>query len=218
MRKAGVGAFAVVAVLALAGLLFGAVTDDRRLAFTLGVQPAQVVAVLAPGDEACQRPIDVSETADRIIFPVATGGRRGPPLDVSVRSPSGAGTVTVPGRYVHLVSAPALGLVKDGTRVAVCVKNTGGRRVGLRGGPGQAARTSELYVGGRRTIADMTLVFERVDATSMASFLPDVLDRAALFTAGWVSPALLWVLGALFLLGVPLLLALALGRANEPSA
>jgi hypothetical protein len=98
--------------------------------------------------------------------------------------------------------------------VTVCVLNLDSRKlgpkVGLFGGPGQAARTSDLYVEGRRTNADMALVFEREDSRSMLALLPDALDRATLFTAGWVSPALIWMLGAAFLFGVPLLLSLAL--------
>ena len=222
MRRAGVGAFAVVAVLALAALLVTTIADDRRLAFTLGVQPAQPVDVLEPGEQACQAPIDVPADADIVQFPVRTEGGAGPPLVVSVRdvaARSTLGRARVAGGYPDGSTVAArVGGLEEGRRVAVCVRDAGASVLALFGGPAQAARTSDLFVDGRPANADMTLVFERAEAKSMASLVPDAIERAALFTAGWVSPVLLWVLGAAFLLGVPLLLALALARAGEDPA
>ena len=226
MRRAGVAALLVMSGATLVALLITASVDKRKLAFTLGVQPAQVVAVLGPGERACQKPIDVAAQADLARIAVRVRGRPRPELGVAVSEYRDgralSGSVTRPAYGNGPAVAPldvnggrrvSEGL-EAGRRVTVCVLNLGSRKlgykVGLLGGPGQAARTSDLYVNGRRTNADMTLVFERTDGRSMLALLPDAVERAALFTAGWVSPAVLWILGAAFLFGLPLLLSLAL--------
>ena len=48
---------------------------------------------------------------------------------------------------------------------------------------------------------------------SLLALLPDMAERAALFRAGWISPAVYLVLGLLILVGAPLLLARGLARA-----
>jgi hypothetical protein len=200
------------------GLLATAVTDKRDLAFTLGVRPGQVAAVVPSQESACQSPIYVPTDADRVRLQVGTFGRPGPPLTISARSVQDGALVAagkVHGGYgdVSTVDAPA-GL-PEGALVGVCVQNRGARRVALYGGPYQAARTSRLRVAGRLTGTDLTLVFERNEPRSIASLLPEMVDRAVLFKAGWLSSALLWSIAALFMVGVPALLVVALSRADE---
>ena len=220
MRRVGVGVLLGVSALALAGLATTTLTDDRKLAFTLGVQPTLAAAVLSPGAQACQGPVSASESAGSVRFPVGTFGLTAPELEVSVRDASGRrlSTSRVAGGYRHdsTVGTTVQG-VRDGSVIVVCVRNIGRNRIALNGGPAQAARTSGLEVGGTPVGADMALVFERSSATSMAALISKALDRAALFKAGWVSPGLLTALGIAFLVGVPGLLALALAGA-EPRA
>ena len=214
-RRRAVIAFAVAFALGVAGLLVVAALDDRRLAFTLGVQPTQVAAVLEPGDTACQGPLDVPARAAQVSFPVGTFRAPGPQLQVLVRTPEGvAGRAPVPAGYADnsVVSARPGGVEPD-TRIAVCVRNTGRRKVALYGGAPQAARTSRLVVNGRNAGTDLTLVFERAESRSFLSALGDALDRAALFHPSWVSAGLLWVLAALLVTALPAALAAALASA-----
>jgi hypothetical protein len=213
-------AFAVVCVVGIAGVIAAAL-DERRLAFTLGVQPALVAAMLQPGDTACQGPIAAPADAGAVRFPVGTGGAAGPPLTVSVRTVAGvAGRATVPagyrGRAVVNASLPG---IEKGRRIALCVRNAGSRPVALYGGPPQASRTSALRLGGRETNTDAALVFERSESTSMLSLLPDAIERATLFKAGWIGEGLLWALAILLVTAVPAALVLGLRAAlREPGS
>src|SRR3954454_20103313 len=76
------------AVLALAIV---AVAQRTSLAFTLGVARAAAVARLAPGEQACQQPIDVPSGGafDRVALGVGTYRRPGPPLRLTVREAGG---------------------------------------------------------------------------------------------------------------------------------
>ena len=212
---------AAVCVVGVAVVIVAAALDERRLAFTLGVQPAVVAAVLQPGDTACQGPIDVPADAATVRFLVDTGGVPGPPLAVSVRTSDGVfGPATVAGGYRgrSTVEASPPGIEK-GRRVALCVRNAGRRQVSLYGGASQASRTSELTVDGREATTDLTLVFERGEARSMLSALPDAIERATLFKAGWIGEGLLWALAVLLVTAVPAALVVALRAAlREPDS
>jgi hypothetical protein len=211
-RRTALMVFAGAFALGVAGLLLVAALDERRLAFTLGVQPTQIVAVVQPGQTACQAPIDVPADARSVELPVGTFRAPGPQLEVLVRTAAGvAGRDTVPAGYPDssTVSASPAG-IESGRQVEVCVRNTGSRKVALYGGAPQAARTTALTVDGRARPADLTLVFERGERRSMLAALPDVFQRASLFHASWLRPWMLWALAALALIGIPLLLAGAL--------
>lgn len=205
-----------VAALAVFALIATMATDERGLAFTLGVRPTQVATVLKAGDEACQRPIDVSADADAVEFQVGTFRRPGPPLDVAVREASGPlGTAHVPGGYPdNSRQRVRVGEIKSGERIAVCIHNLGRSRLALYGGPFQAARTSALFLDGKPQASDVTLIFHREPSQSMLSLLPDVFERASLFHPGWVGAWLFWLLAAAVAFGVPVLLALAMSNAE----
>jgi hypothetical protein len=205
-----------IATLAVIGLIATMATDERGLAFTLGVRPTQVATVLKAGGEACQRPIDVSADADSVEFQVGTFHRPGPPIEVAVRNASGSiGNARAPGGY-HDNSRQRVrvGEIKNGERIAVCIRNLGRSRLALYGGPFQAARTSALFLDGRPQAADMTLIFHREPSQSMLTLLPNVFERAALFHPGWVGAWLFWLLAAAVACGVPVLLGLAMSSAE----
>ena len=224
--RAGITALAAVAVCAILGLVVVALTDDRDLAFTLGVQPSQPAVVVAPGERACQRPIDTSAAARTVKFKPSTSGRPGPPLAVEVRTAAGERAVgVVRGGYPDLAwqSAQLDREVRDDRRIEVCISNRGDRRVALLGGPALAARTSAAHLGRRALPTDIALVFERGDSSSMLSLVPTAFERATLFHFSWLGPWSFWALGILVMLVVPLLLiaalkaAAAVRRAEPPS-
>jgi hypothetical protein len=217
--RSGVIVFAVVAVAALVGLAAVALTDDRELAFTLGVRPTQVAALVEPGKRACQRPLDVSADARSVRFQVGTFRRAGPPLTVDAGSGIQRATGPLPGGYgdVTWQEVRLNRELREGERVEVCVTNRGNRRAALYGGPALAARTSSAYVDGRRVPTDIALIFERDEPSSVLSFVPTAVERAALFRPTWMGTWLVWVLAAAVLFAVPLLVAAAL-RATDGTA
>jgi hypothetical protein len=218
--RTGVAALAAVALCAVVAVVAVAATDERRLAFTIGVQPSQPAAVLAPGDRACQSPIDASAEAQIVKLKPGTFRRPGPPLAVETRTSGGErATGTVPGGYADLAWQPARldRSIPEGQRIEVCVVNRGPARVALFGGPALAARTSAARLDGRELPTDIALVFEREDGKSVLSLLATAFERAALWHPGWAGDWLFWVLLVAVTAGVPVLLAAAL-RASSPDA
>jgi hypothetical protein len=211
-RAAAVALAAVSAVGALV-LVVSAAGDDRRLAFTLGVQATQPAAQLEPGQQACQEPIDVAEEFSSVALKTSTFGRPGPPLAVRVVDANGR-TVSRGRRGGGYAdgSMPIVPVraVPERAGVAVCVRNAGRARVDLLGGAPQAARASTATVGGRPVPADLTLVFLRRESRSALSLVPEMFERATLFHPGWVGTWTFWTLLVLVGAGVPLLMWLAL--------
>ena len=195
-----------------------AALDERRLAFTLGVQPAQVAAVLDAGHTACQGPIDVPADSNAVAFMVDTAGKPGPPLAITARASNGevVGRGRVDGGYAHRSNLQArVGGITRGRTFTLCFRNAGRRAVGIYGNGAAAARTSTATIDGVDAGTDLTLVFERADSRSMLAMLPDVFERASLWHPGWVGAWTFWMLLGLVVLGVPLLLWRALDSAEQ---
>ena len=211
-RRPALVVFAAVFVLGAAGLLVAAGIDDRRLAFTLGVQSTQVATVLQPGSTACQGPIAVPADARSVRFPVGTFGAPGPRLEVFTQTAGvAAARSSVAAGYADGATVSAApGGIASGQRIELCVRNAGRRKVALHGGAPAAARTSILEVDGLDVGTDLSLVFERGEPRSMLSALGDAFGRAALFHPAWVSAGQLWVLAALLVTALPAALVLAL--------
>src|ERR687886_1987753 len=86
MRSARLVAIGGVVAGVVALVLVAALQQDS-LAFTLGVARATPVARLGPGQQVCQRPIDVP--AGGAFDRIALGVRPAAPLRVTVRSATG---------------------------------------------------------------------------------------------------------------------------------
>jgi hypothetical protein len=227
MRSARVVVLAAMVALVVGGALI-AVLHRTSLAFTLGVIRAAPAVVLAPGQQACQRPIDVpgGGAFDRVGLSVGTFQRAGSPLTLTVQHAGGRvlGRGTLAGGYPDIASVPVHHVPLDRTvgegRVAVCVRNEGEQRVALYGNADAAARSSSAYKDGRPAKVDLSLEFER-SSRSWASELPRMLDRAALFRAPWLGPWAYWILAAAFVVVAPWLVLRALRAAvggAEPAA
>jgi hypothetical protein len=221
MRRA-VGVFVLLAVLAVAGVLLVGATRKTELAFTLGVTPGGIVTTLAPGEQACQRPIDVPKNGgfDGITVPLGTFHQPGSAVEATVirlpgRSPLARGTLPagypdIGARELERIAVtPA---VPEGARIAVCLRNTGTGRVAVYGNGDLASPGSTLFKDSRPATADASLSFTRGSRSVLSEFGVSA-DHAALFKAGWVGPWTFWLLAALVALGVPALLAFALARA-----
>ncbi len=221
MRSLAARAFAVVAVVGVAIIAIVAATDDRDVAFTLGVKPDLVAAELAPGGVVCQTPVAVAETFEAVRFQVGTYRRPGPELEVFVRrlgDPRPIASGRLAGGYPDL-SKPTVTVdppVAKGTRAAVCFRNRGDQRVALYGGPDVAKLGSTTRSAGRDQETDLTLTFVGDESTALAT-TPEIFERASLFRPVWIGPWAYWLLAGLLLVAVPALLVAAL-RAVRPSA
>ena len=221
MRRA-VAVFVALAVLAVAAVVLVGAGRESRLAFTLGVTPGGTVANPGPGVEACQDGIDVPQGGgfNAVTVPLDTFGRPAPQLEVTVRHAGARGVLargTFPGGSTGaggVTTIRVIPAVPDRTRIAVCLRNAGSARVGIRGNADIAAPSSALFQGGKPVGADAALTFVRAPRSVLSSFGVSA-DHAALFKAGWVGPWTFWLLAALVALGVPALLAYALARAGR---
>ena len=201
MRSARLIAIGGVVAGVVALVLVAALQRDS-LAFTLGVARATPVARLAPGQQVCQRPIDVP--AGGAFDRIALGVRPAAPLRVTVRSAAGRtlATGTASGGRARLDREVST------TPISVCLRNAGPGRAAVLGDADLSARTSTAALDGRPLHRDVSLVFQR-PPRSIASEVPRMLARAALFrfpgTGGW----LYVVLAVLLVAAGPLLIARA---------
>jgi|SRR5829696_1045461 len=215
----------VLALAAVTGLAVAALAGERPQAFTLGVARSTAVE-LPPGETVCQTPVTVPEDGafEGVTLAVGTEGRPGPALDLVVRevepdqpnSRRGAvlGRSSLAAGYPDVDRAPEQTLwlrrVRDDSSVAICFANGGGRRAFIYGDADAAARSSTAYLADAPTGADLALDFERREPRTLASLIPAMIDRAALFRAHWIGAWTYWVLAALVLIGVPALLVAAM--------
>jgi hypothetical protein len=213
----------VLCALFVAGALIVAALNRDDFAFTLGVTPAMPVVTLDPGQQACQTGIVVPPAAgfDRVRFALGTFHRPGPAVSIVVRDPATRrvlGGGTLPGGYGDVAQAPthtvAVGKVLPGSRVDVCLRNEGPRRVAVYGNADAASRVTTATVADAPAGVDLSLVFAGPQRSLLAR-LPAIAERAALFRADPIGPWTFWVVAALALLGVPALLATAVSRASR---
>lgn len=215
---------AVIAVAAVAALAATAALTHRRQAFTLGV-PNGIPVKVSPGSDACQTPIAVPDDGDfeGVTFSLGTGGGTGPAIDVRVRDGGERGAVLrrarVAAGYPDVDRVPQhtawVGRVGAGRTIAVCFANRGPRDVWVLGNAAAASRTSNTTIDGKVQDLDLNLAFERREPRSLASLVPAIFARAALFRAGWVGTWTYVVLAVLVLIGLPIVLVRAVAAADH---
>jgi hypothetical protein len=221
--RSGLAALLAVCAAAAVALVLVAAADRRQTAFAFVPRSVFVVGEASPGDQLCQRGLQAPARFDAIDLRLGTGGRPGPPLDVTVRGEGGrtlaTGTVAPGARDNAQAQARIVPAVPAGTRFDICFRNDGRREVGFYGGswylsPGRA------YAGRRRLEGNVRIVFLRDEPRSALSLVPDMFRRAALFRPDPVGAWTFWLLLVLVVAGIPALLALALRAAGreEPGA
>ncbi len=227
MRSARLVVLAAMLV-AVVGVAVIAVAQRTSLAFTIGVIRGAPAVTLEQGQRACQRPIDVpgGGAFDRVGLSVGTFQRAGSPLALSVLDERGRVLARgrLAGGYPDIASVPVHQVLLDRTvghgRIAVCVSNQGARKIALYGNADAAARSSTAFKDGRPIKVDLSLEFER-SSRSIASEVPRMLDRAALFRAPWVGAWAYWILAVALVVAGPWLVLRALRSAvdgAEPAA
>lgn len=220
MSSRAVRALAAAVVAGVLGLLVAAATDERHLAFSLAVRPSQPGILIQPGQQVCQRGIDVEQPFDSVSLLLATYFQPGPRLELRVTDDRGgrplASGVLPDGYPDSKVSVTKLDrTVPAGGRATLCVRNTGARKVALFSGPWSDNAPSTGAIDGRYISYDLLVDFVRSKPRSTLASIPEVFRRAALFHPGWVGAWTFWVLAALLLVGVPVLLGRAVASAER---
>ena len=138
-----------------------------------------------------------------------------PSVDVTLKALDGApiarGRVPVGyGPDSQIEQVVDVGRVTTRTPMQVCLRNAGALPVAVFGSGDLASRTSTAALNGTPLGIDVALSFEHAEPRSALSLLPALLDRMALWRAGWLGGWTYWLLAAGVLLVVPLLLIVAL--------
>lgn len=188
-------------------------------------QPSPLFSValvdLRGGQEACFPDAVMDPRSEQARFRIGTLGRPGVPLRLSITAPGYRVARAIPGTYADnellrvAVRPPA-----RATAVEVCLANAGRRRVSVYASNDRTEAPYETLVDGRPAPADPQWAFFERRPVSIADRLPVVADRLGAFRPWWVAPWLLWPLGVLVVVGVPLaaLVAVARGeRDDEPA-
>ena len=212
-------ALAGLAVLAAAVVVLAltAATDQRGLAFTLGVEPLRPGA-LDPGHEACQREVAVAERFDAVRLFLGTYGAPGPRLTLAVSDVRGRplASGSLPAGYAdNRFAAVRLDRAVPGDVLAnVCVRNAGARRVALYVGRAADDQSFATYDRGYVPV-DVLMEFSRPHARSALASVPAIFRRAALFHPRPLGAWTFWTLLVLLLTALPALLVAALRAADR---
>ncbi|MCW3003207.1 MAG: hypothetical protein JWQ20_2505, partial [Conexibacter sp.] len=166
------------------------------------------------GGRACLDKVPYGPAARYVLVTVLTdqpAGRlrfeaRAPGYAADAVAPPGAGS----NQQVIVPIRPAPRELDDGT---LCIVNEGKHRVGFYsvGASGPQSTTSVTTVDGKPVDLDLSLTLLTKPSTSFGSRLGTMFDHMAAFNplSGWT----VWVLFVLALIGAPLAIGAALGRA-----
>ena len=196
-RRSTLTAFVLASILALVGLFAAAATDQRDTAFSLGVPDNVPVASLARGQTLCQGPITVRGAFSALqtwvrpahVLDLAIRRARSPQVLVARKittSPTLTGELTIP------LGATT---IRKRTRITVCVRNAGARKIAFEGGP-PTSNSGTFEISGRHHREALALLFVRPHPPTLLSLLPTVFKRASLFKLSWVGAWTFWVLSA----------------------
>jgi hypothetical protein len=204
MRRA---VLAVGLALLVAAALVWAVpylTRDREYA-AVTPQPdplfVQSSIPLGGGEQACAEGIVLDPYSGVAHMRLATPGPRPMPLVLTL----GYGaTARIPPAYAdhELVSVPVQA-PPEAAETTICIRNLGPARVELAASDDRTNARRRVEVDGQPVPQNFVIVFSEREPRTIAERLPVSLQRASAFRP-LISPALLWPLLALFVIGVPL--------------
>lgn len=220
MRSRAARATLAAFVAGVVVLLLVAATDERHLAFSLAVRASEPGVGVLPGQEACQRDVDVEQAFDSLTILPAAYLMPVPRLDARVLDRASgrllAAGVLPDGHPENKATTIKLDRgVPKGGRVDVCLRNAGVRKVALFSGPGTDNEPSFATLDGRFIQSDVLIDFVRSKPRTTLSLIPEIFRRAALFHPAWVGAWTFWLLAALLLVGVPVALVAAVRSASE---
>jgi hypothetical protein len=201
----------VVFVLGLALLVAAALvwavpylTREREYAAaTPQPDPLFVTASIAleGGEQACTEDVVLDPYSEVAHVRPSTPGARAVPLELTF----GYGaTARIPATYAdHAVVSVPVQAPPEAKETTVCVRNLGQAEVQLAASNDRTNARRPTEAGGEPVAENFVIVFSERELRSVGERLPVSLRRASAFRP-LISPALLWPLLVLFVVGVPL--------------
>jgi hypothetical protein len=213
MRSAALAGALIVLLLDAAIVVIPFLDRDREMLTTTPQPPpltALALVALPGGARACLDRASMDERSERALIRVGTYG--GPPsaLRLEIAGPGVREAVAVPPTYADstVVSVP-VDPPSDPVVARVCIRNQGHRQVALYAGGDRYSSyagaerysRSETRVDGRPVRGNFELAFAEGGDQALAARLPAAVERMQGFRPG--APWLTWIVGVLFLAGVP---------------
>jgi len=217
MRRAAVLVALAAIVAGMAVPASGYLTRGRDYVAVTPQPPtiAQPTYIALPAHgRACMNLVALDRHSEQARFQVPTSGGGAVPLEFTLTGPGYRTQARVPPRYAGrgtvavTVRPPPRSLV-----ATACVRNLGDRVVDLAGVNDRYRSRSGVLVDGTPSAAAFVLTFYERRPVSILSRLPLSLQRMDVFRPGVIAPATLWLLLALFVLGVPAVVVWAFARA-----
>jgi hypothetical protein len=220
MRSRAVLATVAACIAGVLVVLACAAADERHLAFSLGVRPSEPGIEALPGQEACQRDVDVEEPFDSVTILPAAFFHPVPRLRVRVRDRARrAQLATATLGDGHPENRPTTirldRTVPKGARVDVCFRNLGAWKLAFFSGPATDNEPSFATLDGRFVAKDVLIDFVRSRPRTTFAMVPDVFARATRFHPRWVGTWTFWLFTVVLAAGVPAALAGAVRAASR---
>jgi len=214
-----VGAALVVMLVVAVGRMVPWATEQRQIVSSVPVPPPLFTispVALDPGRRACVDRVALDERSG--VAAVRTVPRTAgvPRLEFSARAAGGyrAGASFRGGLGAHRDVLEASFAAPSGPRIAtVCVRNDGDRRVALVGTEEPRTATRAVTTIRGAVQPDLALTIYEPGRQSLLGVAPQILDRAALYKAGFLRGWMLAPLALLVVVGVPFGVLWALVRA-----
>ena len=204
MRSAALAGGLLVLLLGAGIVVIPFLARDRD-ALTTTPQPPPLTALalveLPGGARACLDRASMDEHSERALIRVGTYGGAPSALRLEIAGRGVREAVAVPPTYADgaVVSVP-VDPPRDPVVAQVCIRNQGNRQVALYAGADRYSR-SETRVDGAPVRGNFELAFAEAGKQTLAARLPAAVERMQGFRLG--TPWLTWIVGVLFLLGVP---------------
>jgi hypothetical protein len=222
MRRAAVIVAAVAIVAGLAVIAPGYFTRGRDYVAVTPQAPSPAATTYVPlrgHGRDCMNLVALDRHSEQARLQVSTSGRGAVPLLLTLTGRGYRSQARVPARYGNGKTVAVAVRPPPRSEVATaCVRNLSGRAVDLAGVADRSRSRSGVFVSGTPSRAGFVLTFYERRPTSILSRLPLSLQRMDVLRPGVVVPATLWLLLALFLVGVPVVAVWAFARALRADA
>ncbi|HEY8584411.1 MAG TPA: hypothetical protein VIL49_15745 [Capillimicrobium sp.] len=160
---------------------------------------------LAPGEPVCFDKAAIETHSEEVRFNVSSPGAPAPAIEVRIAGESTyrfKATVppgTLDTQQVRLPIPAALAPEE----VRVCLRNLGDEPIGLYASADRTRSRSQAQVDGETLGQSVWFAFHENVGKTVLERLPSTVERVTVFRAWWVSERVVWLLLALFALGVP---------------
>jgi hypothetical protein len=211
---------------AIAVFVLGALFVVRPFLALQRDQPAEIpspasllstdTVALRGGQQACFDAV-AEHHSEIVRFKVSSPAGPAPGMSVRLAGDGYAYTAMIPPGLLDTQTAQAaMPAPPRDVPVRVCIRNLGPQRVGLFASSDPRSRSRSLaFKGTKNTEKSIWFAFYEPTSRAITERIPDTIQRITVFRPHWVKVWLLWIIGALFLLGTPFAITWAYVRSLD---